>query len=139
MDQSFTKSERICSKTLIGELFAGAASRSLAAFPVRAVYTLTERIDGDPEAMVLISVPKKCFKRAVKRNRVKRQVREAWRKNRSIITSSIEASDDFKNKKLLIAFIWLDDKLRPTPVVESKITNLLHRISEKLKPDIEKE
>lgn len=77
----------------------------------------------------LISVPKKCFKRAVKRNRVKRQVREAYRKNKDIVWKEMEKKTD---KKLAMAFIWLSDELVPSSLVEYKMKNLLHRIGESL-------
>src|SRR3712207_8450403 len=46
---------------------------------------------------MLISVPKKHFHHAVDRNRVKRQVREAFRKNKQLL----------KGRNVAIAFIWL--------------------------------
>ena len=55
-------------------------------------------------ASILISVPKKRFKRAVKRNLVKRQVREAYRKNKHLLLDALAS----RNKRLIIAFIcWI--------------------------------
>ena len=81
-NRTFTleKRERMNSKILIEKLFSG-GSKSLSAFPLRIVYMLVED-ENLPTASLLISVPKKRFKRAVKRNRVKRQIREAYRKNK---------------------------------------------------------
>ena len=79
-------------------------------------------------ASVLISVSKKRFKRAVKRNRVKRQVREAYRKNKSLLTDALEA----KGKKLAVAFIWLDDELHASSEVEEKVKKLLQLIAERI-------
>ena len=42
---------------------------------------------------LLISVPKKRFKHAVDRNRVKRQVREAYRKNKSLLEGKVNGLD----------------------------------------------
>ena len=78
---------------------------------------------------MLVSVPKRCFKRAVKRNRVKRQVREAYRKNKHILYDKLEQLD---GTRLAMAFIWLDDSLWDTPKVEQKVTNLMQRLAEKL-------
>lgn len=125
------KEERIYSKKLIDALFQGARSRSLSAFPLRVVYMSMETeeafMESDeavslPNSRFLVSVPKRCFKRAVKRNRVKRQVREAYRKNKSIIG----------NHKVALAFIWLDGELRTSEVVETKVVNLLRRVNERL-------
>ena len=73
------KKERLSSKILIERLFSG-GSKSFPAFPLRVVYMPVEPSEQDAAASILISVPKKRFKRAVKRNLVKRQVREAYRK-----------------------------------------------------------
>lgn len=117
---TFSKEERLCSRKAIDRLFNGGGSRSMAAFPLRLVY-LKEAADGEKQAVrLLISVPKRCFKRAVKRNRVKRQIREAYRKNKPLLAESYS-----------LAFIWLDDKLWPTEIVEQKVCNLLQRLTEK--------
>ena len=69
------KTERLHSKIVIEKMFAGGFSRSFSVFPLRAVYMSVEQ--QEVPVSILISVPKKRFKRAVKRNRVKRQIREA--------------------------------------------------------------
>ena len=60
-------------------MFEGGVSKSFSIFPIRVVYMPVEQ--GEAPASILISVSKRRFKRAVKRNRVKRQIREAYRKN----------------------------------------------------------
>ena len=57
-------------------MFAG-GSRSFSNFPLRVVWLPVEELDV--QASILISVSKRRFKRAVKRNRIKRQIREAYR------------------------------------------------------------
>lgn len=64
------KKERLSSKILIERLFSG-GSKSFPAFPLRVVYMPVEPSEQDAAASILISVPKKRFKRAVKRNLVK--------------------------------------------------------------------
>ena len=71
VDCTLGKSERICSKNTVDALFRGGHSHSLSAFPLRVVYKVVES-QGDVPCQMLVSVPKKCFKLAVKRNRVKR-------------------------------------------------------------------
>ena len=78
--------------------------------------------DSKPRARFLISVPKRCFKHAVDRNRVKRQVREAYRKHKYIVA----------RHSVALAFIWLDTTLRPSTEVEGKVTNLLKRVHERI-------
>ena len=124
------KKERLCSRTLIEKLFHKGGSRSMAAFPLRLVYMLADSDAAEPAAQMLVSVPKRCFKRAVKRNRVKRQVREAYRKNKATVYGGLEGRD---GASLSMAFIWLDDKLWPSSDVDAKVANLMQRLSEKLK------
>ena len=102
----------------------------MSAFPLRVVYMTMTQDEGEaslPPTQLLVSVPKKHFKRAVKRNRVKRQVREAYRLQRQIV--SLKVKD---KQSIVMAFIWLDDKLWPTEMVKQKVGNLMQRISEKL-------
>lgn len=127
--KTFCKEERLCRKVLIEKLFHKEGSRSMAAFPLRLVYMKSPAGEDGPAAQMLVSVPKRCFKRAVKRNRVKRQVREAYRKNKHILYDKLEQLD---GTRLAMAFIWLDDSLWDTPKVEQKVTNLLQRLAEKL-------
>ena len=89
---------------LIESLFGGGCSQSVAAFPLRAVYMLSERQTGDAPVQLLISVPKKRFKHAVDRNRVKRQIREAFRQHKDLLYPIVP-----EEQCLLLAFIWLSD------------------------------
>lgn len=122
------KNERMSGRTLIEKLFNGGDSHAMSAFPLRMVYMVTERKD-DAIAKILISVPKRHFKRAVKRNRVKRQVREAFRKNKSILANAFAVRE---NESVAIAFIWLADELYNSNEVEHKVKNLLQRLSERI-------
>ena len=123
------KEERTCSKKLIEQLFNGGTARSMSSFPLRAVYMLVPRTASMPPAQMMVSVPKRCFKHAVDRNLVKRQVREAYRKNKHIV---LERIDHTSNTTLALAFIWLEKELCSSSDVEEKIVNLLKRVSEKL-------
>jgi|SRR5574344_260384 ribonuclease P protein component len=122
------KNERISGRTLVEKLFNGGSSHAMSAFPLRMVYMVTERKD-DAIAKILISVPKRHFKRAVKRNRVKRQVREAFRNNKSILANVFAGRE---NESVAIAFIWLADELYNSNEVEHKVKNLLQRLSERI-------
>ena len=126
MAPTFRKQERIVSHQLIETLFEKGDSQTLAAYPLRAVFLKKERQQGHAPVQILISVPKKRFKHAVDRNRVKRQVREAYRLHKQLISDIIP--DD---KELLIAFIWLSDSHCPSIEVEKRMVSLLQRIAKK--------
>ena len=121
---TFKKEERIVSNLLIETLFEKGNSQSLNAYPLRAVFLKTEHREGCAPVQLLISVPKKKFKHAVDRNRVKRQIREAYRKNKSLLEGTIE-----EGKTLLIAIIWLSDKHFATKEVEKKVVSLLKQMA----------
>lgn len=118
--QTFSKEERLCSRKAIDRLFGGRNSFSLVAFPLRVVCMPVD----EPTSQLLLSVPKRCFKRAVKRNRVKRQLREAYRRHKDLLPP----------QSLHLAMIWLDDKLYDTAKVEQKVITLMTRIKERISP-----
>ncbi len=123
---AFPKREHICSTRLIDELF-GSGSQSTAAFPLRAVFLKTARQKTGVPVQVLISVPKKRFKHAVDRNRVKRQVREAYRHLKQPLCEAIATEES-----LLLGFVWTSDRLAPSSVVASRMEKILKRIVEKV-------
>lgn len=122
------KKERLTGKSPVESLFKGGGSRSMSFFPLRVVFALME--GGDVPVRMLVSVPKRCFKRAVQRNRVKRQVREAFRKHKQVLHE--KASLLPEGKTLAVAFIWLDNHLYDSEAVERRVSSLLIRIGEKL-------
>lgn len=123
---TFPKREHIVSTRLIETLF-GSGSISMAAYPLRAVYQTIPRERTGVPVQVIISVPKKRFKHAVDRNRVKRQVREAYRHYKQLLFEVIPA-----DQSLLLGFVWISDELAPSALVNNRIEKLLKRIGEKL-------
>lgn len=129
MTEGYTlpKTERLHHKKLIDSLFGGGRSRSMTAFPLRLVYMplpAPEETSGGGETVsrMLVSVPKRNLHRANKRNRVKRQVREAYRKHKHLLDGH----------PFVLAFIWLDTKLWPSADVEQRIVSLLSRVMDKV-------
>ncbi|WP_255474267.1 ribonuclease P protein component [Pontibacter qinzhouensis] len=79
---TFTKEERLCSKRLIGLLFSKGSSFNV--YPLRFIYSTPP--EPMPEVtQLLVTVPKRTFKLATDRNRLKRQIREAYRLNKHIL------------------------------------------------------
>lgn len=119
---TFPKTERLCSRKALEELFGG-GHRSVSAFPIRAVY-----MPNDVGVVrVMVSVSKRYFKRAVRRNRIKRQLREAYRLQKELLQPLSGGLD--------IAFLWTSDELLPTEKVFQKMQNLLQRIHESVSAD----
>ncbi len=113
------KEERLCSRKVLEELFSG-GHPSVSAFPLRAVFMRNDV----GHVRILVSVSKRYFKRAVKRNRIKRQLREAYRLQKELLLP-LDAGLD-------IAFLWTSDDMLPTDKVFQKMKNILQRINETL-------
>jgi ribonuclease P protein component len=77
---TFRKSERLCSKKLISEIFERGNNYFTPLF--RVAWVLIPP-DMPPPAQIAISVPKKVIRSAVARNLIRRRIREAYRKNKS--------------------------------------------------------
>jgi ribonuclease P protein component len=145
---SFFKREHIVSRKLIEKMFNGNDSKSVAAFPLRAIFLIESTIGpidpidpmskSDTETQpvqILFSVSKRHFKHAVDRNRLKRQLREAYRLNRHLLfthnTDKDEHSFSEQCARLYIAFIWLSNEHAPSTVIYARMNSLLKRIAEK--------
>ena len=124
---TFNKRERIVSKKLIEQLFSKGSSFSISAFPLRIVVMEPARVTDDVPVQVLVSVSKRHFKHAVDRNRVKRQIREAYRHHKQILTDKVQ-----QQQTLAIAFIWLADGLHESATVEKSVRILLGKAAERL-------
>ncbi len=72
---------------------------------------------------MLVSVPKKRFKRAVKRNRVKRLVREAYRLNKHELDAQLIGLN------INIAFVFLESELPTQKTITRAVLAALQRIS----------
>jgi len=86
MKQTLGKKERLKSRTLIGQLYT--QGKSVKEFPLRMVYIQTNHTSEFP-AQAGFSVPKRNFKKAVHRNRLKRLLRETYRKEKCIVYNEL--------------------------------------------------
>lgn len=97
---SFSKGERLCGVKAVSELFSG--GRTITLPPLRIIYRV---LPADPTLSplrVLISVPKRYFKKAVDRNLIRRRIREAWRLNKKPLTETLVHQE----RRLEVALIW---------------------------------
>lgn len=79
--QDFPKYERLCKENDIQALFD--KGKGFSVYPFRVVFLFHRDEQRPVTCRLLVSVSKKRFHHAFKRNRVKRLLRESWRKNKA--------------------------------------------------------
>lgn len=81
--ETLSKKERICGKRDIEELLARGRFGS-----VPGIRYCVRTETGEEINRIMVSVPKKFFKRAVVRNLLKRRIRESYRKQKQILPAN---------------------------------------------------
>lgn len=120
----FPKAQKLWGETSVDLLFTKGTGFSR--FPLRVVYlTKSELRAGEAPLRMMVSVGKKRFKRAVKRNRVKRLVREAWRLRKGEVEAAIAASP-FKG--LYVAFVFIGKELPTMGQVEASVDKSVQKL-----------
>lgn len=95
----FQKVQRICNKNDIELLFGKAESVRNGSIILR--YVFRESVNNESVQQVLIVVPKKRVRKAVDRNKIKRQLRELYRLNQEAFKV-----ENPTGKTLLVACIY---------------------------------
>ncbi len=113
---SFSKEEKLTGKKKIEELFTRGSSFYLKDFQVK--YLTSE----DLNHQILVSVPKKNFKRAVDRNLLKRRIREAFRLNKELILKPDQ------NEFYSIGFIYLSKNILTFNDIQHQLIQCLERL-----------
>ena len=92
MNESFGKKEKLKSKILITRLFK--EGRSLNKYPLKFIYMPVSEVRFEAHKTA-VSVPKRNFRKAVDRIFLKRLMREAFRKNKYLVTSNMSTKYAF--------------------------------------------
>lgn len=120
---TFRKEERLCSKKQIEKLFA--EGTSFLVYPLKVVFAERDGDEGFP-AKAAFAVSKRLFKQAVKRNLIKRRIREAYRLNKP----------DFYvgcgDKKIAVIFIYVGKEILEYRQIEPAMKKALRKITAKL-------
>lgn len=122
MQFTFNKQEKLKSKKLIEKLFT--EGKSVSAYPVKLIYLKIDH-NADCKIQASVSVSKRKFKLAVNRNRIKRLLRESYRKNKHLIYNDLEG-------KYVFMFLYLDEKEHKYVVIEQIMINLLKKFLKKV-------
>jgi len=96
---TFPREEKLKSRKMISNIFSeGSVVKS---YPIRIQFIFHE-IEDFPPCQMGVSVPKRHFKSAVDRNKIKRQIKEAYRLNKSSLINDLK----LKKKKIAMMFIF---------------------------------
>jgi len=122
MRETFRKKERLCSKKSIDFLFG--SGKDLFVYPFKIKWVEASLNKGYP-VEILIVVPKKYSKSSVKRNKIKRFIKEAYRKKKYILYKKLEEN----NKRIFIALLYIGKEFHNYQFIEEKINVFLQRLN----------
>ena len=112
---TFPKKEKLKGKKSFDVLFS--EGQVLKAYPVHLRY-LPMDFSDHAQIKVAVVAPKRKFKKAVQRNRVKRLLREAYRLNKSLVFNNIEGN-------FALLFLYLGNTMPTFAEVEVAVQQLL--------------
>ncbi len=126
---TFTKSEKLCSRKIIGEIFQN--GKTFFCFPLKVVWIEYTIINDSYPAQVAFSVPKKNFKRACDRNMIRRKMRESYRYLKG------QLYDFLRKGKLEIAvmIVFAGKEEASFSELQSAMSKALLRLEQEIKQD----
>ena len=123
MKNTLSKSDRLTNNVGISLIYD--KGKHLNDYPFK-VFWIKEV--GETGLKVVFSVPKRKFKRAVDRNQIKRQLREAYRKYKH----QVQKAADNKNLLVSLFLIYLGKDIPQSEIVDDKINLLLNRLTKEI-------
>ncbi len=119
---SLCKDERLCRKKIIEAVFKEGQSIKTQSLVLVFHYT---QLPCTYPAQVMFTASKKLYKKAHDRNRIKRLLREAYRKQKHIVYNSLKDQD----KQVALLFIFTGKQLPNYPYVHGKVLEVLKKFT----------
>ena len=118
MPASLKKNERLCSFSEIQSLMK--KGETFFHYPFKVVYQNISIEEEGTQASnaIMVSVPKRNFKRAVKRNLLKRRIRESYRLNKEILAAP-------QGCRTNILFVYVSKDIKEFSYIEEKVKEIL--------------
>lgn len=116
MNVRFPKHEKLKSRKTIERLFT--QGRSFTKYPVKVFYIASEDFEVTQAAF---AVPKRNFKLAVTRNRIKRQLRETYRLQKEPLLTN-------NGKKFALLFLYIGKEKSPYETLQKNMGSLLKKL-----------
>ena len=121
MNQTLGKEYKLCSQKIIQQIFE--EKRSVKQFPFVLNYFLSE-LPTEKAFQIVIAAPKRIFRKAHDRNRIKRLCRETIRKNKFILEEYLSAS----NKQIALFFVYTNKEEMEHDVLLKKTESLFKKL-----------
>lgn len=126
---TFKRAERLKSRKVIEQLFK--QGQSFAQYPLRLVWMVMEERQSEFPAQFALTVPKKKFKKAVQRNRIRRLIREAYRLNKQKLYNALRSNE----QQVALLIIYTGQEALSFREIEAALQQLLRRFSKKWQAD----
>ena len=127
LKNTFRKQDKLKSSLSIEKLYR--ANKFVLSYPLKCYYLFSEPAENQSNLRVAFTVPKKTFKKAVERNKLKRRMREAYRLNYRRIFEQFIIQND---KQLQLFMIYIGKEIADYGNIEKSMQTLLQKISEKI-------
>nr|WP_298996198.1 ribonuclease P protein component [uncultured Allomuricauda sp.] len=122
-EHTFSKKEKLKGKKAFEVLFS--EGKTLKVYPLQLRY-LPMDFGDESKVKVAVVTPKRKFKKAFQRNRVKRLLREAFRANKSLVFNNIEGN-------FALLFLYIGHTMPTFSEVEAAVRELLQNF---VKPEL---
>jgi ribonuclease P protein component len=121
------KAERLSSERLIDRLFA--SGRGGYVYPLKYRIIVGEVQTGEAAASVMFSVPKKLFKRAWKRNLIRRRMKESYRQAKGVLVERL--ASEGRHADIALVCVAEKDNIPDYKTIDDAVRKILAKIVER--------